>query len=357
MTATDMFVVSEGFVDSTHGSLGCITCHEGENIADKDIAHAGMIKYPSSDLDGICYQCHAGVTETFQYSLHRNLTGMKNGLMAFTNESSLSDSPHHEETFNKNCIDCHASCGDCHVSRPKVYTGGLIDGHNFFGTPPMDQTCYGCHGARNAGEFMGDVGFRGDIHYEAGMTCMDCHDISNFHGTGVEYASMWDKAELPSCLECHEGATPGESDLQVHNIHGDSLSCQVCHAQANNNCFECHVEYNEDETALASSSTVRTMFRIGLNPIQSEERPYEYVTLRHIPTSVNSFEVVGPDMLPNFDEIPNWKYSPTHNIQRVTFQNESCDACHGNEGIFLKEDDLLESDSKANWDLIPDVPQ
>jgi hypothetical protein len=41
----------------------------------------------------------------------------------------------------------------------------------------------------------------------------------------------------------------------------------------------------------------------------------------------------------------------------MTFQNESCDACHGNDRIFLQEDDLLESDSQANWNLIPVVPQ
>jgi len=351
-----MFLVSDEFTASTHGELGCITCHGGENSADKAAAHTGMQPYPSSDLEGICYQCHAGVADTYADSLHYNLHGMQNGLMAFSQDSLLSDSPEHAEIFDKNCISCHATCGDCHVSRPSVYSGGLIDQHNFFGTPPMDQTCFGCHGARNAGEFMGTVGFQGDVHFEMGMTCMDCHPQNNFHGTGEVNDSMWTKAELPSCYDCHENQQPGQSELQVHNIHTETVSCQVCHAQANNNCFECHVEYNEDQTGLASTSDVRLIFRIGNNPIQSETRPYEYVTLRHIPTYVDSFEVVGPDLLPNYDEISNWKYSPTHNIQRLTFQNETCNSCHGNENIFLKESDLLESDSQANWNLIPEVP-
>lgn len=315
-----------------------------------------MNPYPSSDIDGVCASCHGAVTETFSTSIHRNIHGMSNGLLAFTNITSLADSPAHEEAFNKNCLSCHASCGDCHVSRPKGFSGGLINQHEFFKTPPMDQTCYGCHGARNAGEFMGTVGFSGDVHFEMGMTCMDCHDIDNFHGAGGEVTSNMYDENLPSCLDCHEEDIRGESASAIHTQHDNNLSCQVCHAQANNNCFECHLDYNEDNTKLIGSSNTKLMFRVGLNPNVTEERPYKYVALRHIPTAKNSLEVVGDDLLPNFDDINNWKYSPTHNIQKSTFQNESCDSCHGNPNIFLKESDIIESDSKDNLRLIPQIP-
>lgn len=351
-----MFLISTEFLSSTHGTLGCINCHEGENLPIKENAHATMIRYPSQNLQGTCYQCHSGVIETFQYSLHYNITGMSNNLLSFSNATTMEQAHGLNEAFNGNCMSCHASCGDCHVSRPKVYTGGLINQHEFFKTPPMDQTCYGCHGARNAGEFMGLVGFNSDVHFDNGMTCMDCHDISNLHGTGEVYNNMWEKPTLPSCLNCHEDQKPGLSELAIHNTHGDSLSCQVCHAQANNNCFECHVSFNEDRTKASGSSESRLMFKIGLNPNPTPERPYKYVTLRHIPTAANSFIEAGENLLPHFDEIANWKYSPTHNIQKNTFQNETCNACHGNERIFLREEDLRESDSEANKKLLPKVP-
>jgi thiosulfate/3-mercaptopyruvate sulfurtransferase len=203
---------------------------------------------------------------------------------------------------------------------------------------------------------MGTVGFARDVHFEAGMTCVDCHDVNNFHGTGEEYASMWDKPVLPSCTDCHEDAASGESKTSMHNIHGTTLSCQVCHAQANQNCFECHADISDDRTSLASHSEMRVLFRIGLNPEPTEERPYKYVALRHIPTTADSFIEAGDDLLPNYDQRTNWKYSPTHNIQRSTFQSESCDSCHGNARIFLNEDDLRETDSKANWELISSPP-
>ncbi|MGI6466778.1 MAG: hypothetical protein ACOXZZ_04210 [Sphaerochaetaceae bacterium] len=251
---------------------------------------------------------------------------------------------------------CHATCGECHVSRPSNYAGGLINKHEFFSTPPMDQTCYGCHGARNAGEFMGTVGFAQDVHYEMGMTCIDCHDVSNFHGTGQEYASMWDKPTLPSCYDCHQEVALGTDGIEQHLIHGDTLACQVCHAQANQNCFECHVSIADDRQSLSSHSETRVLFRIGLNPNPTEERPYKYVALRHMPTAADSFIEAGDNLIPNFDEKSNWKYSPTHNIQRSTFQNESCDSCHGNDRIFLTEDDLRATDSKANWKVITSAP-
>jgi thiosulfate/3-mercaptopyruvate sulfurtransferase len=350
-----MFLVSEEFLTTAHGVLGCITCHGGENASVKEEAHSGMLAYPSTDFERTCGDCHGNVTSLYKESIHYNLHGMEHGLQEFTNLSSLSDSPEHYEVFEEDCFKCHATCGDCHVSRPKNYTPGLIDEHMFFDTPPMDQTCYGCHNARNAGEYMGNIGFGSDVHYDMGMTCMDCHPVSNFHGASEPTYNMWDE-ELPSCLDCHSDKHHEEATDVNHTIHGDSLSCQVCHAQANNNCFECHLDFNAEGTHLQSSSESRIMFKIGYNPEITEERPYTYVVLRHVPTQETMLEVVGDDMLPNYHDKANWKYSPTHNIQKSTFQNESCASCHDNTRIWLTENDIRDTDSEANYRLIPALP-
>ncbi|MFA5571003.1 MAG: cytochrome c3 family protein [Sphaerochaetaceae bacterium] len=312
---------------------------------------------PSSG-GGVCAQCHQEAADTYSHSLHATTRGFENALIDFSGDPFAVTNPHEGlgEIYNLNCMTCHATCGECHVSRPTGYAGGLIDQHSFFSTPPMDQTCFGCHGARNAGEFMGTVGFAVDHHYEMGMTCVDCHDVSNFHGTGEEYASMWDKPVLPSCYDCHQDVQNGTSGIEMHDIHGDTLACQVCHAQANQNCFECHVSFNEDRSGVSSHSEMRVLFRIGLNPDPTPERPYKYVALRHMPTTADSFIEAGDNLIPNYDSRSNWKYSPTHNIQRSTFQNESCDSCHGNDRIFLHEDDLRPTDSLANWDVVTKAP-
>lgn len=351
-----MFLVSEDFLTSTHGKLGCISCHSGQNLPSKDEAHLGMNPYPSADPNGICAACHSGITSTFANSIHYNIHGMQNGLLEYTDFTSLSDSPHHQEAFDKNCYKCHASCGDCHVSRPKAYSTGLINQHEFFQNPPMDETCYGCHNARNAGEFMGKVGFSGDVHFEKGMDCASCHGWSEFHGkSGEPTYNMWEE-DLPSCLDCHTDKDPATTEDRVHALHGDSLSCQVCHAQANNNCFECHLDSDAEKTKMVGSSEGKIMFKIALNDNVSEKRPWKYVTVRHIPSSANMIDELGEGLMPNYDEKINWKYSPSHNIQKATFQNESCNACHENTKIFLNKNDLRETDSKANERIIPELP-
>ncbi len=346
-------------MSTAHGKLGCVTCHGGNGDEGRFIhAHDGVDSRPSADVNGICAQCHQEVTDTFATSLHATVRGFSNSLIEFSGDPNALDDLHKGlgEVYKLNCMNCHASCGECHVSRPDSYAGGLIDQHKFFSTPPMDQTCFACHGMRNAGEFMGTVGFARDVHYEMGMTCVDCHAVSNFHGTGTAYDSMWDKPTLPSCSDCHGDVLSGNSEIKMHNVHGDALACQVCHGQANQNCFECHVTIADDRQSLASHSETRILFRIGLNTDPTPERPYKYVALRHMPTTADSFIEAGDNLLPNFNEKANWKYSPTHNIQRSTFQNESCNACHGNPRIFLSEKDLRETDSKANWEIVPPVP-
>ena len=93
-------------------------------------------------------------------------------------------------------------------------------------------------------------------------------------------------------------------------------------------------------------------FKIGHNPRQGPDRPWEYVPLRHVPIARDSFEYYGQDLLPNFDAVPTWKYATPHNIQRNTPQTESCDACHGNAEIFLTADDVLPDELAANKDVI-----
>ena len=96
-----MFLVSQEFVDSTHGSLGCITCHGGANEADKAVAHEGMDPYPSRNFDANCGACHGNVTDVYATSIHYNLHGMENGLAEFADVTSLSESPHHEEYLTR----------------------------------------------------------------------------------------------------------------------------------------------------------------------------------------------------------------------------------------------------------------
>ncbi|MCR3923191.1 MAG: cytochrome c family protein [Firmicutes bacterium] len=305
-------------------------------------------------MEGICQTCHSGITDTYADSIHFTVQGMQKALVNFSHSGDLAEEPGLKKAFDDNCYKCHATCGSCHVSRPKAYSGGLHSQHTFTKQPPMDDSCYGCHGARNAGEYMGKVGYATDIHYTNEMHCVDCHSVSNFHGSGVQEQNMYE-VDLPECIDCHDKVYT-DTNVEAHQAHSpDTMSCQVCHASANNNCYDCHATPNSDGSVSGTSDS-RIMFKIGINPNRTEDRPYQYITLRHIPTTADTFEPLDGE-IPNYDLYPNWKYSPTHNIQRNTIQNESCDSCHGNQYIFLREEDLRDNDSKANQQLVvPKIP-
>ena len=50
------------------------------------------------------------------------------------------------------------------------------------------------------------------------------------------------------------------------------------------------------------------MFKIGRNREPSEERPWDYVLVRHVPgTSRIRLPSYGDNLLPDFDNVPTWK--------------------------------------------------
>jgi thiosulfate/3-mercaptopyruvate sulfurtransferase len=102
--------------------------------------------------------------------------------------------------------------------------------------------------------------------------------------------------------------------------------------------------YETDESKLT--------FKIGRNALKSEDRPWSYVLVRHVPVAPDTFAFYGDDLLPNFDNVPTWKYATPHNIQRVTTQNESCNSCHGNADLFLTAADVAPEELTANADVI-----
>ena len=95
-------------------------------------------------------------------------------------------------------------------------------------------------------------------------------------------------------------------------------------------------------------------FFIGRNPSPNYHRLYEYVVLRHVPASVDSYSFYGDNLLPSFDSLPTWVYATPHNVQKETPQNESCNACHGNADIFLTTGKVKPEEVNANLNVIVD---
>jgi thiosulfate/3-mercaptopyruvate sulfurtransferase len=158
---------------------------------------------------------------------------------------------------------------------------------------------------------------------------------------------------MPKCETCHEIEEKSTEDNMMHDQHAGQLSCQVCHSVAYTSCDGCHVAVSEETgNPFFATDASHQGFYIGRNPIQSEERPYEYVTLRHVPIATNSFIFYGDGLLPNYDALPTWKYTTPHNVQRNTPQAETCESCHANPDYFLTADKVAPEELQANLDVI-----
>lgn len=354
-----VLVEAETFPESVHGKIACTECHGGKQAADKETAHTGLMAHPSTDPTA-CATCHPSEAQTYAESLHAT----QQGYWTVLNARGLpQDHPGGQEMFGNHCASCHTSCGDCHVSQPRSAGGGFIEGHLFKASPSMTRNCTACHGSRVGNEYMGKHdGLKADIHFRQGrMKCTDCHSGADLHGQTESTASAehrYEGAQLPSCETCHAQVGKADDPIQMHTIHGSKLSCQVCHSVSYTSCDGCHVAIS-DKTGSPFFSTEGSYltFLIGRNPLQSEERPYEFVPLRHVPVSPTSFEYYGENLLPDFDALPTWAYATPHNIQRQTPQNESCEACHGNNEIFLTEDKVTEAERIANQAVVlPGAP-
>lgn len=354
-----VFLGDDVFLKSIHETPNCIGCHGGQPDTDvKTAAHEGVVRDPSAHLDGVCSYCHADITQTAATSLHYSLNGYHTILAERGYDFG---DPENVEIFDIHCSGCHATCGQCHISRPDATGGGLVKAHQVKAVVSLTDTCLGCHGGRVGPEFLGqNEGVKGDVHWQKlGMNCFQCHNVTQYHGDGTEYAHRYDGKPVPSCLDCHPTAAAGQGDVMQHNIHEDKLDCHVCHsAGAYKSCWNCHVGLDEEGLPYRKLDPAEMTFKIGRNPDQSPDRPWEYVLVRHIPVTEDIFSYYGDNFLPTWSALPTWKYATPHNIQKDTPQNASCDSCHGHTELFLTEDDVAPEELAANQSVIvTDVPQ
>ena len=350
-----VFLDDADFMESTHGQVGCVICHGGDSsLEDKEQAHQTLVADPS---DITCYTCHSDIAPVNELSLHTSLDGFKSVLEA--RGGNLEEGSELLEAFENHCQQCHTSCGQCHVSRPDELGGGLISDHEFRETPSMQYNCIACHGSRVGAEYLGEnEGIPADVHWtQETMTCTKCHG-EELHGSDQTADTRYQNPAVVKCEDCHEDVWTNTEGNPQHEKHLGDLQCQVCHSVAYKNCYGCHVSIDDEGIPCRTSEPSQMDFAIGNNPIRSSERPYKYVVLRHVPTCLGTCDYYGGNLLPDFNNLPTWKYATPHNIQLNTPQNESCAACHGNIDLFLTGEDIRPEEKVANKDVIVDeIPE
>lgn len=139
----------------------------------------------------------------------------------------------------KVCNSCHVGCLDCHFKPQKKNPADPASGpHTFVKTPPP-ESCYGngrasiCHAGpedrrRGAGYFGGPFSFpegnEPDVHLQAKVGCLDCHESSK-SSPALGHGMVRRQADQ-SCRRCHPAAVTSHASSRHRN-----LSCEACHIQ------------------------------------------------------------------------------------------------------------------------------
>ncbi|MCA9782902.1 MAG: hypothetical protein KC518_04915 [Candidatus Cloacimonetes bacterium] len=354
----------DGFaaIEPVHSRVGCVGCHGGtdpvvarsENINDlftammeaheADITYTAtgtpdrtqvddhaMLRDPSMlpELNCNGASCHADHVEKAASSLHNNLWGEKHKVALRAGYPSFEACPAElKEAYSAECTSCHASCGQCHISRPLSVKGGFLDGHRFQRTPDQENNCTACHGSRVGNDYSGHMeGNQPDVHQQLGFDCLFCHQ-ENMHGDGrTDYTSRYEVEGLPTCTRCHSQS----ADRNIyHDTHWQGsgaemgLSCNVCHSQPYTSCINCHtggVWSSDDPQGYAEFPS----FRIGRNSGNWSTHPASeesYVVVRHVPISEDSYAPWGWPRLESWAAFETWEYASPHNIARITRQTQ-----------------------------------
>jgi len=320
----------------------CSACHKGNaEAADKADAHKELISKPSENID-TCAPCHKNIGDHFKKSLHYTTAGLRKGIHKRFSKQQAEQFD--SKVFEQSCRSCHASCGDCHVKTP-IASGvnqGLLANHRFL-KKKQDRTCAStsCHGGRIYAEYTGQNSETRDIHYERGMTCLDCHKVWELHGDGTEADSKHSVKGKPACTDCHKPDAAAQSS-KIHNQHVNNTSCQACHVAAEyKQCASCHI---------GKGATPSQAFILGRDP-QNKDR---IVTLRMSPVSRDSFASKGI-LMDNYDQIANFAAAPVHNIRKRTARTRTCGPCHTeNKEGFINEKIFPKDGSQFNRTLLYD---
>ena len=361
-----VFIGGEGYTEfknSVHGRMPCTACHGGvDNTSDKKVAHSGsFIPNPSDYAEQKCASCHTDIYLRTKNSLHEQGWGQKSMVVIRSGLPNIPEgfdrlSAQIKQGYNDNCARCHATCGDCHVNRPKAAGGGLLRGHAF-SKPDMKDNCIACHSSRVGHAYLGQgAGTQPDVHLTQNrFTCTNCHTKNEIHGDGQIYDQRYKMPLLPKCTDCHQGV---QTNNIYHSAHFNSFSCNTCHSQDYNNCGSCHI--GGDGARIASYQD----FKIGINPIP-ETKPYKFAVLRRAVQAPDSWKNYGVPLLSNFSARPTYKYATPHNIIRWTdrtrvSQGQSCyEACHiirNPDGTYKNRDLYLFRSDLLSWELEASAP-
>ena len=201
------------------------------------------------------------------------------------------------------CKNCHiSSCDVCHKEEKNgkvIYSNEAAKNQNI---------CLKCHARESSMMNIDKKLNTPDVHFSAGMECVDCHTPREMHGDGIEYYSMKQPGAMDvSCEQCHEKISKSRS----HIIHGKNVDCKACHVQHVVSCTNCHFETMVKEGKRVAVPVSEWMFLVNSNGKV---------------TSANFQTFVMPGKKTFLMFAPQFSHS-------VSKEGKKCEDCHANSNV------------------------
>jgi len=172
----------------------CSRCHIGAETSDA---------YSSSHASG-CAACH------FPWNNEGTYEGNDKTMKGKAGYSTTHEMAKHPDS--QVCSRCHNRSGRIALSYQGLYDGnnGLVPTRKGEAGPEMAS------GARNL------VNIMPDVHFAAGMECIDCHTSRDVMGDGYAYKTMYQQTEI-SCEDCHGSATEVPNYREITRENEEAL--------------------------------------------------------------------------------------------------------------------------------------
>ncbi len=420
------------------GAVNCVSCHAGDEREETiEKSHTGLIAFPGNlgNADRACGTCHAdrvsSVKENLMHTGHgivdvtRRLIDGHAGANDSVNMQSLGDGIA-DTMLRKVCASCHlgqektehrldptrdrgGGCLACHINDHPT------DAHPALSRNVSDGRCFGCH-SRSGRISLSYAGLAeippsesepsparprlrdgrhvervpADVHYQAGMSCIDCHTSVGLMGAAGEAAHQRDAVDI-ACTDCHVASdapqtakhrtplthievtdssywlntkntgrrleiplTKGDSHLNDgdshHNYPGhERLTCSACHSQWVPQCFGCHMEYDADGSQWDHVEQAVTKGRWNDQWSEARNAPGALGVNEH-----GYIEAFVPGMIMTVDH-PDWDgekflrvFAPLS--PHTTGPARSCESCHRSSvAVGLGEGEIVEQDGKLHF--------
>lgn len=429
----------EGFSAAHSFAAGnCVICHAGD-AADmtEGGAHVGLIAFPGELANAMrtCGSCHGDKVASVTNNLMHTGRGIVDVTRRLIDGSSGPRDSVNFQSLGHGIADSllRKQCASCHLGQPKTKHehdvmrdrgGGCLachinhypdEAHPALTVKVSDARCFGCHSRsgrismsytglaevdaasqqQTAGGLRLPDGRRverkpADVHYLAGMSCIDCHTRVGLMGDAGDADHQRQAVDI-SCTDCHDDdAKPTGSngilktakndtplthielradgawlhtkitdrvlkipalDRKYHAEDSDHqrLECAACHSQWAPQCFGCHIEYDAegkqwDHVERADTaghwSEQRSDFRNGLATLGVNEN--------------NRIELFVPGMIMTVAH-PDWQENRFVRVfaplsPHTSGASRSCDSCHrAGEALGLGQGEFLNKNGQRHF--------